>query len=200
MPAGDLYQMFDFQDYVAPDPNVIMNAYAYRQVSGDGDASALINAWVDTVLPAVVNIQSVAIGHTSIQVFNLDDFADFADLSLSGESNTGTQTGDCLPRYNAYAFIYHRTTRAVRNGWKRIAGVPESFQVNGVVTNSGALDALEALAVLFGSALTDGDGNVWNPRIYRRALPDHVPPVTRADFAIQAVAYERLTTQNTRKR
>lgn len=200
MSAGDVFMLIDQQIYVTADDNPILNVYAYRQASGTGGAEELAANFVEEVLPDIVGVQSVAIGHSSISVVNLDDLSDFTELAVDPGEGTGTQTGDCLPRYNAYSFIYHRTSRGIRNGWKRIAGVPESAQVNGVVTNSGFLTALSALATTLSESLTGSGGDVWNPRILRRGSTSVTPPIVRADFPIASVAFVGLTTQNTRKR
>jgi len=200
MPSGDLYQLVDEQIYVTEDDNPALNVYAYLQTAGAGNAIAIAAAWISTILPTIVAFQSTAVGHRLLTVTNLDDPSDFLEAPITSEDGNGTQSGDCLPRYNAFSFFYARATRASRNGWKRIMGIPESVQVNGEVTNSGELTALAACAAALQNPLTDEDANSWSPRIYRRARPDASPPVERADFGISGVSYQGLTTQNTRKR
>lgn len=200
MSSGDVFLLTDAQIYVAADPNPILNVYAYRQTSGTGDSEALVTQFITDVLPDIVGVQSVAMGHSMISAVNLDDPTDFFETAVGSEIGTGTQAGDCLPRYNCFSFIYRRTTREVRNGWKRIAGVPESAQVNGVVTNAGFISALAMLAVTLGEPIVGEGADVWNPRILRRENPDHTPAVLRADFAVSVVNFVGLSTQNSRKR
>jgi len=201
MASGDLYTLVDQQIYVTADANPALNVYAFRQNSGSGTAIDLANAFRGAILPLIVGVQSVAVGHVDFTVTNLDNPSDFVVSPVSSEDGTGTQTGDCLPRYNAFAFFYARATRDSRNGWKRIMGVPESVQVNGEVTNSGELAALATLAAGMAAGLVDGGGNSWSPRIYRReVIKDDVVIVARADFGISGVSYHGLTTQNTRKK
>lgn len=200
MASGNLYTLLDRQIYVAEDGNPAFNLYCFLQTAGSGGALALADAFRGTILPLVVGIQSVAVGHSDLIVTNLDVPEDFIDSPVSSEDGTGTQTGDCLPRYNAFSMFYARSTRASRNGWKRIMGVPESVQVNGVVTNAGELTALAALAAALAAGMIDGSANAWSPQIYRKAQPDHTPPIDRANFGISGVSFKGLTTQNTRKR
>lgn len=200
MSSGDVFLLTDAQIYVAADPNPILNVYAYRQVGGSGGAQQLVENFITGVLPSIVGVQSVAMGHSSVSAINLDNLTDFFEVSVDPEDGTGTQTGDCLPRYNCFAFIYRRTSRGVRNGWKRIAGVPESAQVNGVVTNSGFITALNALAGQLLAPIIGDDADVWNPRILRRGSDAVSPPIVRADFSIAAVDFVGLSTQNSRKR
>lgn len=200
MSDGNVYTLTDEQIYVVSDANVALNIYCYKQISGSGGAKELSDSWQATILPLIVAFQSVAVGHQTVTVINLDNDADFNVQFPASEVGTGTQTGDCLPRYNAFKFFYVRSTRASRNGWKRIMGIPESVQVNGVVTNGGEITALEACAAAMATGLVDGSGNGWLPKILRRAQPDHTPPIDRADFAIDDVVWDGITTQNSRKR
>lgn len=197
MPAGDVYLLQDFQSYAGGAVDKL-NAYCYRQTSGSGVAIDLINAFDVGVIPALVGIQSAAVRHHNIDVINLDDPADFNSAAATG-TTVGTRGGDGLPQFVAWAFRYVRTTRAVRNGQKRIMGVAEPDQANGAAVG-GVLALLAAAEIALESTLVDGAGNVWTPRILRRAAPTHVPPVIRADFSISNVLYESISTQNTRKR
>ncbi len=196
MPAGDLYLLQDFQDYAGGAVDII-NAYAYRQTSGAGVALDLANAFEAQLLPDIVAAQSAVMRHHRADVINLDDPADFDSSAYAG-SPVGSRGGDGLPAFVAYAFKYVRTTRAVRNGQKRIPGVAEPDQANGVVVG-GITTLLGALETALESTLTDGSGNVWTPRIYRRAEPSRTPPVVRADFPISNVLFSRISTQNSRK-
>jgi len=125
---------------------------------------------------------------------NLVDLGDFDSIDTSGEGQ-GTQTGDMLPFYNNFTYIYKRKSRGNRNGWKRFTGVPESAQAAGIL-NSGFVTAVAALATALQTVLTDGDGNAWSPRIYRAptiAVPDF------DSFPIAGVEFHSLSTQNSRK-
>jgi len=77
-----------------------------------------------------------------LQVLNLDDLTDFADVTIN---QAGTVTGDSLPPYDAFGIRFIRTSRAVRHAHKRIAGVSESDQTQGVLT-AGAFSNLNAIA------------------------------------------------------
>jgi hypothetical protein len=173
------------------------NVFYYRQASGSGMALELANAFNLTVLAAIVTIQSNQLLNYLTRVENLDDLTDFEDIDVTA-TGQGTQTGDVLPYFCAYKFQYVRQSRGNHHGWKRLAGVPEAAQDHGAL-NSGFTTAVTACATALESSLTNGSGDVWNPRIFRAAKPLHVPPVAQADFGIQGVSFIGFSTQNSRK-
>lgn len=197
MAATNLYLLLDLQNY-AGGIGDNMNAYCYLQTAGAGDWNDLNLAWITTVLPAVLAIQSAAVQHMSLETTNLNDPADFGTAGYAG-AQVGGRGGDGISAFVNWAFQYTRTTRAVRNGAKRIMGVAEPDQANGVAVG-GIVALLNAAAVAFNTTLTDLSGNAWSPRILRRANLAHVPPVLQASFPISGVQYTRISTQNTRKR
>jgi hypothetical protein len=196
MPSGNHYELIDKQ---ISQSQILLNVYCYEQISGSGGAEELANTWETEVLPAVLDIQSANVGHTNIIVNNLDDLSDFFDKGLTGQN--GSVSGDMLPVYDAFVLKMVRGTRASRNGWKRIPGVAESAQHDGIV-GSTTFTALGTLAGLLFDELDAGDGNTWKLRIWRRhreASEGH-PEVAQAFFPIADVEpLPNVSTQNTRK-
>ena len=115
----------------------------------------------------------------------------------------GDITGDCLPPFNAYSFQYQRQSAITRHGHKRFAGVPESAQVNGVVTNATILAAITTLSGALGAPLDDGEGlnasaELW-PVIYGRYQNGELLPIPIINPVV-AVNFTGIGSQNTRKR
>lgn len=200
MAAGNRFMLTDVQNYLS---QTVLNVYFYLQATGDVQAAdGLAAAFQDTMLPLLVPLQNDELTHTSIQVINIDNADDWFTLPLTAD-NVGTSTSDGMPPYAVWAFRYNRTTRAVRNGQKRIGGVSEANVSDGVATG-GAVTDLAALAAAMGAALDDTLGNIFTPRIFHRAPAVGTPPVypplsDGTDYPVASVEYVSVSTQNTRK-
>lgn len=193
MPVGDLYQLKAVQTN-NPDPQEHMNVYYYQQTSGAAsDADDLALNWAIDVMPSLLAIQSVRIGYIRIEVINLDNPTDFHTAPLTS-GNAGLRAGEMLPQFVAWAFRLNRASMLSRHGQKRIMGVAESDQSNGVEV-AGMATALATAAAALGANVTDAIGGSWTPRIARIA-----PPSPHTSFPITGATYVRISSQNTRKR
>lgn len=190
------YQLTLNQAFNTTAGDLIQNVFFYENVGVAQNAELLATAFEDQVLDNIATIQSAAIKINSIQVINLDDPLDYFVLAPTTPAE-GAVTGDCLPQFVCWSFRLNRVSRSVRNGQKRIAGVPETLQVNGVAV-AGASTDLTALADAMGTNLTDVSGANYTPRIGRRPLPGH-PLSDTVLFAVRNVNYVRISTQNSRK-
>lgn len=193
MAVGNRYRLIDTMDFIGDQTNPLLNVYYFLQTAGVGNASNLANEWINDVLPDVRAVQSVGIVHRTIDVINMDSPADFFQVVLAA-NNVGLRPGDGLPVFTAWAFRYLRASMVSRHGAKRIAGLAEPDQNAGEAVGA-IIPLLNALAVRLGTAIVDGLGNSWEPRIGRVA-----PPAPFSSFAITGVSYIRISTQNTRKR
>lgn len=198
MTVGNRFQIIDHQTFLGQE---VVNVYFYRQTAGLTEAAAdLADLYVSTILPELVNIQSTQVTHTQIVCNNVDNLSDYVELPLTVD-NTGLESGEALPPYACYAFRFNRATRAVRNGQKRIAGIVEAGQSNGVAV-SGDLPQLSTIASVMAQQLTSTD-NTFQPVIYHRFPADvthpHPPLSLGTDYDISGVQYVRISTQNTRK-
>lgn len=196
MAAGERYQLIDRQVYAGQE---CLNVYYYQQLVGEGvGADELIDAFVGSVIPLIINLQVNTLEHTEIAVINIDNDADYATRGLT-EDNFGTLTGDGMPPYAAWAFRYNRTTRAVRNGQKRIGGVDEASQVEGVAISATIID-LNLAAAAMGDTIEGDPGFTFIPRIFHKAVGDPTPPLSDGTaYPVGSVSYVSLSTQNTRK-
>jgi hypothetical protein len=175
----------------------ILNVFHYRnddQVGISGaDISALLNEWISNVLPGILAFQSDQIVYLEVRGRSVTGVT-FASVSLG--STDGDITGSALPPYVAYEFIYKRATALTRNGFKRFGGViEEAIDQGGNVTGAPAA-ALTAAETTLETTLVDIVGFPYRPIILGRAVP---PTLPLRVGEIDEIAFQRVTTQNSRK-
>lgn len=197
MAVGNVLQLIDRQITLAQE---CINVYYFEIVSdatGGTNSETLASAFISATLPDLLAIQSIECTHTEINVKNLNDPTDFHTTILT-TANQGSVSGDCMPPYVAWSFQFVRGSLASRHGWKRISGVPESGNFNGVA--AAAFTApLTAVANAMAANLLEGGGSgSYVPRIARLEYTGGVL-INVDTFPITGVAYRSITTQNTRK-
>lgn len=195
MALGDHYQFIDRQTYNTVVP--VYNVYWFEQVLGTGTASDLISAWLFYYLPAIVGIQTAVVTHLEVAAINVDNVADYASYAVT-TGNVGTLGSHGLPPFVCWTFRLNRTERGHHNGYKRICGVDEGWQEEGIEEN--LTSALQTVAGIMGAQLNPGNGNKWNPMIHRAAntiKPTYNNP--EAFFNVGTCAYVGITSQNSRK-
>jgi len=199
MNVGDIYQIKDTQLLNGDAENPFLNVYYYRCTVADGDVGAIeVEAEFEgTVGLEVIKVQSSYIQHIQHEVVNLQSLVDFTSTGFVPPAGTGLLGGSFMPPTNCWSFIYHRASLASRNGWKRIGGLPSDQVINGAP--SGAmLVKLQALADVLEATMTVGDAQL-KPVIVRKTPVEDSAPIYSA-FAITGVSYDKVGTQNTRKR
>lgn len=192
MGINDRYKLIDHQDFLSQD---VTNVYWYQQIDGSGGAERLALAFINEVLGSIRAVQHGSLIHTTIEVINFDDEADFYQEDLT-TGNAGMRTGETLPKFNAWGFKLHRPTRAIRSGAKRIAGVAEGDQDAGV-PSTGIVAALDNLADALAAVISDGSDGLWQPQIV--SLSEDGSTIVN-DIGFTVASFSRLTTQNSRKR
>lgn len=200
MADGSVYEIRYFETLMG---QTCVNVYHY-QSRGSSDITTpiatVLSSWNTYFAPFLVAVQSsqVTLDHCTIR--HLVDGGEEASQSFVGSN--GTVAGDSLPPHDCFAFRYNRLTTSTRHGQKRIAGVPESWSVNGVVTDSTKQTLLDALATAMFHKITNAEGlnagaELW-PIIYSTTLNGE-PRVTPVINQVASVGYVRISTQNTRK-
>jgi len=170
-----------------------INTFFY-EVEDDGeDIEGEIAAFVDEVVPPIQNVASNAWGVLRVDGEYVKGGTRFGSQEIN---QSGNISGDCLPSFNAFDFTLLRGGVGERNGYKRIAGVPESSQTNGVAT-SGALVNLALLSAAMFASLTV-DAATLIP-VIERSVINHVPQVPPQYFTISSVVYSKIGSQNSRK-
>jgi hypothetical protein len=162
MPLNTIYQLIHNQSF---GDEKLLNVYMFNHAVGSGNAGDLASDFLGSIYPAVLDLQCVQIKSDNIEVINLGDLGDFTTLATTGDH--GTREGEMLPVFNGIGYTFKLNTRAVRNGSKRIAGIPEVEQVDGTITNAGYITAIETLRNAFLNPIT-GAGDTWQPVVVKR--------------------------------
>lgn len=167
----DLYELVDEQ---TSNGQQVFNVYFYRTgalfvTTTPTNAQVLAENWADQILPDLIGVQSDQVTHNRVSVRNLYDPADSfaADISVPGF----VVSAEVLPNFNAYPFKLAPDTAAVGQGAKRLAGVPEAAQQNGVVTDGLTLTRLATASAAMEAAVQVGlilPSDVFFPAIVKR--------------------------------
>ena len=196
MPAvGDLYTLkFNQSLFGMP----VLNVFGFESTITPGTAADLAAQWITDTMPFIQAIENENALQLGVEVINQNDPGDYALQAVTGQ--TGDRTGESLPAYATWTFKFARTTRAVRNGFKRFAGVSESDNDNGAAA-SAIISDLDACATALAAPVV-GTAATYVPRILRATYPIPNPthlPAIYTGFAVGGVVYEHIGTQNTRK-
>lgn len=176
---------------------VIENVFWYNVEAGTGfDADELGVAFREAVLSFIIGIQSTAVEWLTLFVLGARDSTDVATIDVTGTN--GLITGDCLPPYAAWSYIYTRKSRAMRHGFKRFAGVPESWQTNGEVATGTPTTTVGDLGSSLQVILELGADVTGAPVVPQRQR--HGVPLTPIEYWSPAdINFHGITTQNSRK-
>lgn len=172
MALADIYVLDHMQTFLNEE---LHNIYTYERLD-TGTANDLVAAFIEDVLPLILPLQSSVVKTPSIKAYSLGNLGDLWEETVNEEG--GTVDAEILPIFNALGYTFKPTSRAVRPGSKRIAGVPESAQVNGTITLAGYLTAMEALRLAYAGNISDDDANFWAPVVVKRVkyeVPDSDP-------------------------
>lgn len=171
MAVGDVYEIVDVQELQGQE---IQNVYFYHQIApfvplSGSMAQAIGEEFVATVINQIRDVQSVDLLHVEVRVRNLFDAVDAATV-VSGIVGAQVSGGDYLPSYCAWGFQETTDNATVRDGAKRIAGVPELLQEDGVPTED-AIDLLNILADQLAQPITGGliiEDDILYPCVVKR--------------------------------
>ena len=192
MALGDIYELVDRQTFLGQE---IINRYHYRNVVENGTAEGLAIGWIQDVLLNITPIQSSDLQHTVVDVINLDDETDFFS-QVSGISGGDTASGENLAPFIASRLRILRSSRAIRNGSKRYAGLREGM-VNGTVVTTSYHTGLQTLADALQLQVTSPLGGNWELVLYGDVTPNRPAPIVVAVADVEPSF--AVTTQNTRK-
>jgi hypothetical protein len=166
MALADIYVLDHIQSF---NNEPIHNIYTFEAIS-EGSALDLINAFEEDILPSVQLMQCDDLRTEALKAYSLGNLADLNEKTIG--TGGGNTSADMLPVFNAVNFSLKPTSRAVRPGSKRIAGVPETVQVNGTITEGGYLTFMENLRVAYGNEVSTDDVNFYRLVIVKRVLYD----------------------------
>lgn len=177
-----------------------MNVFHYGVGATDGTETLdeLMAQWTLEYIADVTPIMSAQVQIQYVDGKNLSNGIDIATATPS--SVFGQSAGDVLPAFVAWSFRLNRMTALTRHGHKRIPGVTELRQTNGVV-NADFLTQIGTVTSFLAEAF-DVNGTTIAPIIVRRFPQEHAQAgeldLTGINPVISA-AYLGISTQNTRK-
>lgn len=173
MSLFDVYEVTHVQSLFEQEVN---NVYFYQErsvfVTTYPTVSQLVaERFVAQILPKVNAVQTADLKNVSIRVRNLFNAADSFELIISGTGSIAS-VNQTMPAFNAFGFTLAGDTAAVKPGAKRIAGVDEAFNQNGVFNGTAMqIGFFTALADTFKEPLTVGliiQGDVFYPVLVKR--------------------------------
>lgn len=170
-----------------------INRFFYHSTSFTDPISDLIDEFDANVVAYLTSFMNQNAAFLQIQAQTVQNGSSFGSKNIS---EVGAGTGDCLPPFVSWDFTLVRGGALERNGYKRIAGVGEGAQVNGIPT-SGILAVINAgVGALFGDLATTGD--TWSP-VIRRTRVNKVPVIPPQYFSVSSVQFSKIGSQNSRK-
>lgn len=200
--VGDRYVMTLRSKNTATDPagaNPFFNVFAYEATSGSPSAVDMWTGWDAVHSTALCGVLAAATEFDQVYVINLDDPVDYAIIPIA---LVGSVTGEFLSDFVGWEFGYIRAVRGIHNGRKTFSIVAESSVINGNPT-IGAVGDLNGLATSLGLNYNSPNAN-YTPRIWRRAGTYKVggvpTPFPDTFYPISGVVFNKLSTQNSRKR
>lgn len=144
----------------------IVNVFYYRQLDSGAESTLeeIAIEFEDVILLAIKTIQVVSMAYTLMQVREVGGQTEHVrDMT----PEVGQHTGAPLASFYALNFKLNRTFTDIRNGSKRIAGIPEEGVDGNSLTGAYAQD-VEDMQHIFTTHLFAGTDEALKPTIYRR--------------------------------
>lgn len=109
----------------------ILNVYHAKRILAGANAGNVGQAFIDTIINGPLDsIQPDGLTRTSLEVSNLGDVTDFANIGTTGFP--GLLTSFEIPSFNAATIQFNRTRTDMKNGQKRYLAGTELEQNDGV--------------------------------------------------------------------
>lgn len=176
MAVGDVIQLKVGQT-VPNVGDVALNVFFYEIQTGISTLDDFIGQFILDVVLNMRTLQSTACEYDYIEAVNLFNEAEFALRTFAPAELTGLIGSGPCPPSTALGFTLKRSSRAVRNGSKRIAGAPSSIIANGGIADATYLGDMNDLAEAMAADITEPIGGaVFRPVIVKRiktANPDY---------------------------
>lgn len=184
MLVGDVFEL-KVSQFVPNIGDEVLNVYFYKLMTGTFVLDDFIGLFVLNVILPLRNMQSSQLAYrtfTLSNIFNLDEFfvRSYNDYDLAGLIISPT-----APPSTAVNFTLHRSSRTVRNGSKRIGGLPNNVVTEGRIVDGFILTQMATVAAAMSEELTEPiSGAVLRPCIVGRVKtpnPDY-PADSKYEF------------------
>jgi len=181
----------------------VINRYWYRlDAISTPDLTALANAFRVSVANPLLAIQTDQLTHIETEIINHSDLSNYGTFS---NGNSGDLTDPAiLPPFVAFGIRLLRSSRDMRNGAKRIAGMQENYQDDGFL-EAGVLATVASAVSGMGDNLVESIRN-YVPIIVRNRPTADDPLIDPDDTSTWRYSFVSgvqvrtiVTTQNSRK-
>lgn len=125
MALTDFYEIIDRQ-FIGSSPRPALNVYHVMKRVVSANAATAAQAFVDWVLPAVVDIQSEVVVHRTLTARNLGNDTDFVEVALGDVPGGIVATDHVMPSFVAAGIQFLRERMDIKHGWKRYVGITEA--------------------------------------------------------------------------
>lgn len=172
MALADIYVVDFKQRFGIEDTH---NIFTFERGEG-GSPFGLADAFITTLVPPINNMQSSVIANVSVRVYGLTEDAPLWEQDVAGQGTIAD--AEILPLHDAANFTMKVGTRAVRPGSKRISGIPEAGQVNGMFETVGYLNLLNLVRLALAAPVSAEAEVDYTPVVVKRikyAVPDSDP-------------------------
>lgn len=191
MATDDLYHVRFLETFLGKN---VETTYFIEQTVGTGNAENLKTGFRAVVIPLILAVQVSEVASDQVIVVNLDDVTDFGVFGVAA-AGAGSRVGDSLPPFATWSFVFGTTNRLLRSGSKRVPGVAEGDQVDGLADGT-IVTALATLADAYFSGFVDGV-NQYEFRLHTEGnVATSGAPLT---VPLASVSYSHIGTQNSRK-
>lgn len=190
MAIGDLFHLQLIQNEYLKSEKLITNWF-FAAVDILGNSQGLFEGFTkDNGMLELINaVQAANINNQSIKIVNLFSLTDFYEEAIEG---TGAVASEMLPPFCGVSFTKKLDTRGVRPGRVNIPGVPEGWQVAGVISDTPGITALNALKNAMDNDVVEPLGAVFDPVVIKRIpyVLDAGEPTERTAYRLPANAGE----------
>lgn len=214
MAVGDIYQV-TLKGTIKE--QAIVNVFHYRQqlgfLPGSGnEADDVVDGFIDQKIPDLLPVSTSDVVYDRVQVDNLFDETQQVFRIISEVGSYAVSGGNSIGSHPALGYRLEHGVGGIKQGAKRIAGVPSGVAADGVVIDAGFLAEADTLATALEGPITVGlviQDPVFIPVIVKRVREGATSPYTYRLPAnsgelvyapiVNALLNLLLTTQNSRK-
>lgn len=173
--------------------SVCDNVFYYGVTGGGANANNLAASFLEDVQVGIADITSNELTFDSVEVVGVQGAFDFSSSLIA---SPGSIDVAAEPKFVAWSYRLNRAAANERHGFKRFAGVPDSWFTDGAIDPT-VIDDLNDFAPTL-AATIGSSGTSYVPLIQRRFL-NKVEVDPPEYYTFSTAAFVDISTQNTRK-